>query len=117
MLTLTPAAAAQVRKLLEKEGPEKALRVFVSPGGCSGMQYGMTLDDQEQEGDQRIETDGVRLVVDEMSATYLAGAEIDYTNALMGGGFSIQNPNAARSCACGHSFDTGKDAGTARACH
>ncbi len=117
MLTVTPAAAAQVRKLLEKETPSTALRVFVSPGGCSGMQYGMTLDDQEQEGDQLIETDGVRLVVDEMSAMYLAGAEIDYTNALMGGGFSIQNPNAVRSCACGHSFDSGQDASTARACH
>jgi iron-sulfur cluster assembly protein len=117
MLTVTPTAAAQVRKLLEKEAPGTALRVFVSPGGCSGMQYGMTLDDQEQEGDQLVETDGVRLVVDEMSAMYLTGAEIDYTNALMGGGFSIQNPNAVRSCACGHSFDSGQDASTARVCH
>jgi iron-sulfur cluster assembly protein len=116
MLTLTPSAAQQVRKLLEKE-PAKALRVFVSPGGCSGMQYGMTLDDQEQDGDQRIELEGVRVVVDEMSAEYLDGAEIDFTQALMGGGFSIQNPNAVKSCACGHSFDTGADAGSARVCH
>jgi iron-sulfur cluster assembly protein len=117
MLTVTESASAHIRKLLEKEGPATALRVFVSPGGCSGMQYGMTLDDQQQEGDQLVETGGVRLVIDEMSAMYLSGAEIDYTNALMGGGFSIQNPNAAKACACGHSFDTGKDAASARACH
>jgi iron-sulfur cluster assembly protein len=116
MLTITPSATEQVRKLLEKD-PGKALRVFVSPGGCSGMQYGMTLDDQEQEGDQLIERDGVRVVVDEMSAGDLEGAEIDYTHALMGGGFSIQNPNAVKSCACGHSFDTGADANSARVCH
>ena len=117
MLTLTPSAATHVRKLLDKADAGAALRIFVSPGGCSGMQYGMTLDDQEQEGDQVIEHDGVRLVVDEMSAMYLTGCEVDYTEALMGGGFSIQNPNAAKSCACGHSFDTGKDAVTARVCH
>jgi iron-sulfur cluster assembly protein len=117
MLTLTPGATAQVRKLLAQADAGTALRIFVSPGGCSGMQYGMTLDDQEQEGDQFVDHDGARLVVDEMSAMYLTGAEVDYTEALMGGGFSIQNPNAAKSCACGHSFDTGQDAVTARVCH
>jgi iron-sulfur cluster assembly protein len=117
MLTLTPSATAQVRKLLAQADAGTALRIFVSPGGCSGMQYGMTLDDQEQEGDQFIDHDGARLVVDEMSAMYLTGAEVDFTEALMGGGFSIQNPNAAKSCACGHSFDTGQDAATARVCH
>jgi iron-sulfur cluster assembly protein len=118
MLTVTPEAKAQIQALLKRaDNPQTALRVFVSPGGCSGMSYGMTLDDQEQEGDQLIEDDGVRLVVDEMSAMYLAGAQIDYSNSLMGGGFAIQNPNAVKSCACGHSFDTGSDANTARVCH
>jgi len=117
MLTITPSASKQLQRLLAKE-PGKALRVFVSPGGCSGMQYGMTLDDQEQDGDQYVEADGgVRVVVDEMSAGYLEGCEIDFADALMGGGFQIQNPNAVKSCACGHSFDTGKDATSARACH
>ncbi len=117
MLTLTPEARSQLKTLLARQSPDTALRVFVSPGGCSGMSYGMTLDDQQQEGDQVIQEDGIRLVVDEMSAMYLAGAQIDYSSNLMGGGFSIQNPNAVKSCACGHSFDTGKDAETARACH
>lgn len=118
MLTVTPEAKAQIQALLKRaENSQTALRVFVSPGGCSGMSYGMTLDDQEQEGDQLIEEDGVRLVVDEMSAMYLNGAQIDYNNSLMGGGFAIQNPNAVKSCACGHSFDTGSDANTARVCH
>ena len=118
MLTLTASAKAQVQKLLNRaDNPNTALRVFVSPGGCSGMSYGMQLDDQEQEGDTLIQEDGVRVVVDEMSAMYLQGAQIDFSNALMGGGFQVQNPNAVKSCACGHSFDTGQDAATARVCH
>jgi iron-sulfur cluster assembly protein len=118
MLTLTPAAKAQVQALLKRENhPGSALRVFVSAGGCSGMSYGMQLEDQEQAGDQVLEEDGVRLVVDETSARYLAGSQIDYQDALMGGGFAVQNPNAVKSCACGHSFDTGQDAQTARVCH
>jgi iron-sulfur cluster assembly protein len=117
MLTVTPEARDKIKSLLERESPNTALRVFVSPGGCSGMSYGMTLDDQEQEGDQLIEEDGVRIVVDEMSASYVAGSQIDFSNNLMGGGFNLQNPNAVKSCACGHSFDTGSDTQTARACH
>ncbi len=118
-MTLTPRAKTQVKALLARaDNRNAALRVFVSPGGCSGMSYGMTLDNQEQEGDQLVlEEDGVRVVVDELSAMHLAGSEIDYNDALMGGGFQVQNPNAVKSCACGHSFDTGKDAETARLCH
>ena len=81
------------------------------------MSYGMAFDDDQQEGDQVFDHEGIRIRVDEMSAMYLTGAEVDFTEALMGGGFSIQNPNAAKSCACGHSFDTGQDAATARVCH
>ena len=118
MLTITPSARKQVLSILERsEDPETALRVFVSPGGCSGMSYGMQLDSERQDGDTVIEEGGVRLVVDEMSAMYLSGSQIDFVDALMGGGFQIQNPNAVKSCACGHSFDTGQDADTARACH
>ena len=118
MLKVTPEAKTQLKTLLGRpENSNKALRVFVSPGGCSGMSYGMQLDDASQEGDQVVQEDGVRLIVDEMSAMYLAGSQIDYNNGLMGGGFQIQNPNATKSCACGHSFDTGKDAQSARACH
>jgi iron-sulfur cluster assembly protein len=116
MLTVTPEAKVQIKTLLERESSDTALRVFVSPGGCSGMSYGMTLD-EEQEGDQVIVEDGIRILVDEMSASYLSGSQIDYSNNLMGGGFSIQNPNAVKSCACGHSFDTGADTESARPCH
>jgi iron-sulfur cluster assembly protein len=117
MITITDVAANELRRLLaQQENPNTALRVFVSPGGCSGMSYGMAFDDEEQEGDELIETDGVRVAVDEMSAMYLSGSEIDYVDQLMGGGFTIHNPNAVRSCACGHSFDTGNDAGSARSC-
>src|SRR4051812_16266097 len=104
MLTMTPAAKKQLVKLLQRsDNPTAALRVFVSPGGCSGMSYGMQLDDQEQEGDTLLQEDGVRVVIDEMSAMYLSGSQIDFEDALMGGGFKIQNPNAVKSCACGHS--------------
>jgi iron-sulfur cluster assembly protein len=77
----------------------------------------MAFEDTPGEDDYVIEQDGVRLVVDEISAIYLRGAEIDYIDSLMGGGFTVYNPNAVRTCACGHSFDTGNNADTARRCH
>ncbi|MEA2641694.1 MAG: iron-sulfur cluster assembly protein [Chloroflexota bacterium] len=117
MITVTDTAKQELHRLLsEQENPSLALRVFVSPGGCSGMSYGMAFDDESQDGDQLIVEDGVRICVDEMSAMYLTGSEIDFTKQLMGGGFTIHNPNAVKSCACGHSFDTGSDAGNARPC-
>jgi iron-sulfur cluster assembly protein len=116
MITLTETAANELRRLVGDQEKAAALRVFVSPGGCSGMSYGMAFDDEVQEGDQIIEQDGIRVCVDEMSAMYLSGSEIDYVDALMGGGFNIHNPNAVKSCACGHSFDTGNDSDTARSC-
>jgi len=117
MITITDVAANELKRLLaQQENPKVALRVFVSPGGCSGMSYGMAFDDEEQEGDEVLQHDGVRVCVDEMSAMYLGGSEIDYVDQLMGGGFTIHNPNAVRSCACGHSFDTGSDAESARPC-
>jgi iron-sulfur cluster assembly protein len=117
MLTMTPEAVAQLKNFLAEQGtPDHALRVFVAPGGCSGLQYGMTIDEVAEEGDEVIETEGVRVIVDNFSAMYLNGAEVDYVNSLMGGGFTIRNPNAVASCACGHSFDTGDNAQTTHGC-
>src|SRR3954451_19718489 len=117
MITITPAAVDQLKAFLVEQGtPDHALRVFVAPGGCSGLQYGMTIEETAEEGDEVIETEGVRIIVDNFSAMYLGGAEVDYVNALMGGGFTIRNPNAVASCSCGHSFDTGDNAGTTHGC-
>lgn len=117
MITLTDVAVSQVRRLVDEQGrSDLALRVFVSAGGCSGMSYGMAFDDTLQEGDHVIQHEGVTVWMDEMSALYLTGSEIDYVDKLMGGGFTIHNPNAVKSCACGHSFDTGNDSATARSC-
>ena len=116
-VSLTGDALSQLRSLLEKEGnPEVALRVFVSGGGCSGLQYGMAFDDTTRPGDEVVEQDGVRVVIDDFSAPYIRGSEIDYVDSLMGAGFTVHNPNAVHSCSCGHSFDTGDDAGGAQAC-
>lgn len=117
MLSITPAAVDQLRSFLVEQGtPDHALRVFVAPGGCSGLQYGMTIEEQAEEGDEIIEHNGVRLMVDTFSAMYLGGAEVDYVNSLMGGGFTVRNPNAVANCACGHSFDTGGNDNTAQGC-
>lgn len=117
MITVTDAASAELKRLVaQQDSRDMALRVFVSPGGCSGMSYGMAFDDESQEGDLVLEQAGVKVRVDEMSVMYLQGSEIDFSNQLMGGGFTIHNPNAVKSCACGHSFDTGTDAENARAC-
>jgi iron-sulfur cluster assembly protein len=116
LVTLSSAAAEKVRGLLEQEGDTTlGLRVFVAGGGCSGLQYGMTLD-EEQDGDTVISAAGIRVLVDEMSAQYLGGSEIDYVDSLMGAGFTVNNPNAVSTCGCGHSFKTAQDSGQARAC-
>ena len=117
MITITSEAVDQLRDFLEEQGtPEHALRVFVAPGGCSGLQYGMSIEEIADEGDTVVEMSGVKLIVDEFSAMYINGAEIDFVNSLMGGGFTVRNPNAVASCACGHSFDTGLNEGTAQGC-
>lgn len=116
-ITLTEDAVSQLKSLLEQEAnPNVALRVFVSGGGCSGMQYGMAFDEEVRPSDEVIEQEGVRILVDDFSAPYLVGSEIDYVNSLMGAGFTVHNPNAVHSCSCGHSFDTGDDAGSASSC-
>ncbi len=106
-VTLTESAAEQILGLLEREGkPEAALRVFVSGGGCSGLNYGMAIDESIEEGDTVYSSFGVRIVVDQLSLPHIKGASVDYVDDVMGGGFKIDNPNATRSCGCGNSFGT-----------
>ena len=101
----TQAAAAKVSELIKEEGnPGLMLRVYIQGGGCSGFQYGFTFDENINEGDTEIETEGVKLLVDPMSMQYLMGAEIDYTEGLQGAQFVIRNPNATTTCGCGSSF-------------
>ena len=104
-LIFTDSAASKVKQLIEEEGNENLmLRVFVTGGGCSGFQYGFSFDEATTEGDTEIEKDGVKVLVDPMSYQYLAGAELDYQEDLMGSQFVIRNPNAATTCGCGSSF-------------
>src|ERR1700747_1083067 len=98
IINMTPAASDKVRELLTQENdPSLALRVFVAGGGCSGLQYGMTLD-EAQDGDEVFEAHGVRVLIDEMSAQYIGGSEIDYVDSLMGAGFTVNNPQAVSTC-------------------
>jgi iron-sulfur cluster insertion protein len=104
-IIFTDAAATKVSQLIaEEDNPQMKLRVFVSGGGCSGFQYGFTFDEKIEDGDSRIENQGVTLLVDPMSVQYLMGAEIDYKEDLQGAQFIIRNPNAATTCGCGSSF-------------
>ena len=102
---LTDAAASKAKALLDQEGRDDlALRIAVQPGGCSGLRYAMYLDDQVSEKDQLEEQFGVRVVVDKMSVPYLSQATIDWIDSLEASGFTIDNPAAQSSCACGNSF-------------
>jgi iron-sulfur cluster assembly accessory protein len=106
LITVTEAAAAQIKRLLDSEGKAAthALRMKVVGGGCSGLQYQLSFDPNRKEHDSQIESAGVRVVVDEKSALYLVGTTLDYVDSLMESGFKIQNPNARNSCGCGQSF-------------
>jgi iron-sulfur cluster assembly protein len=117
IVAMTARAADKLKEIIAKQGRDDiALRVYVTPGGCSGFSYGMTFAEGSEEDDTLVEQDGVRIVVDPMSAMYLKGSEIDFVDALMGGGFALRNPNAVSSCGCGQSFRTAEQAGTATAC-
>jgi iron-sulfur cluster assembly protein len=110
-ITVTPLAANTIQSLLEqRQIPNHVLRVFVSGGGCSGMQYGMAFEAQPSAHDTVVGSGGVRLVVDPTSMMYLGGATIDFVDSLMGGGFRIDNPNVVSSCGCGQSFRTADSA-------
>jgi iron-sulfur cluster assembly protein len=117
LVTISEKAAEKAKSLLvARDLPEGALRVFVAGGGCSGYQYGMALARSVEDDDLVLDQLGVKIVVDPESAQYLEGAEIDYVDDIMKSGFSIYNPNAVKSCACGSSFQTGDGSGQPRAC-
>jgi iron-sulfur cluster assembly accessory protein len=102
---LTDAAAAKISTLLEQEGRDDLrLRIAVQPGGCSGLRYQLYFDEREMDGDVDADFDGVHLVTDRMSSPYLSGATIDFVDTIEKQGFTIDNPNASGSCACGDSF-------------
>jgi iron-sulfur cluster assembly protein len=109
MVNLTPAAAEKLSGIMSQKGmvESHALRVFVKGGGCGGMQYGMTFD-EARDGDEVYEQHGLRVIVDSTSLFYIDGANIDYVDNLMGGGFHIDNPQATSACGCGSSFRTAK---------
>ncbi len=117
VVSMTARATDKLKEIITKQGRDDlALRVYVTPGGCSGFSYGMTFAEGKEDDDTLIEQDGVRIVVDPMSAMYIKGSEIDFVDALMGGGFALRNPNAVSSCGCGQSFRTADQSGTAKAC-
>lgn len=105
-LMITDNAMQEVKKFIEAEnlGQDGGLRVRVVPGGCSGFQYAMNLEENAAETDEVIEKDGIKVFVDMFSAQYLNGVEIDYVNNVMGSGFTFNNPNATGGCGCGSSF-------------
>jgi len=104
VIQLTPSAVEEVKSLAtQADKAGKFLRVYVEQGGCSGMQYGMVFDEQ-RDGDSLHEQDGVTVLVDAFSAKYLQGTQVDFSDALTGGGFKILNPNAKQNCGCGKSF-------------
>ena len=104
IVSLTPAAAAKIRDLMAEDADVSVLRVAVEGGGCSGFQYGLGFDRGAQEGDHEFECEGVKVVVDPFSAPHLRGCSVDYLETIQESGFKIDNPNAAASCGCGHSF-------------
>ena len=105
VFTLTDAASDKVKSLITAEGtPDLVLRVAVRPGGCSGFSYEMFFDTDVAADDIKTEHGGVTVVIDPASATHLGGAQLDFKDGLQGAGFSINNPNAQRSCGCGQSF-------------
>jgi iron-sulfur cluster assembly protein len=117
IVNVTEKAALKAKTILAERGIENgALRVFVVGGGCSGYQYGMAIARNREEGDLAIEANGVTILIDEESAPLLEGAEVDYVEDLMKSGFTIFNPNAVKSCACGSSFQTADGSGQAKAC-
>lgn len=106
-LGITDAAAEEIKKFMagEDDLPETAgLRVRVVPGGCSGFQYSLNIEEESRQGDFIVEKNGIRLFVDMFSAQYLNGVEVGYTSNMMGAGFTFENPNATGGCGCGTSF-------------
>ena len=105
-VNVTPTAVAEVRRYMEENGATESagLRVGVLPGGCSGFQYGLNIEDEPAEDDLIVESNGLRLFVDPFSMQYLGGVEIDYVTTFQGSGFTFNNPNSSGGCGCGSSF-------------
>lgn len=105
-VNVTPSAVAEVRRYMEENGAteQAGLRVGVLPGGCSGFQYGLNIEDEPAEDDLVLDANGLRLFVDPFSMQYLGGVEIDYVTTFQGSGFTFNNPNASGGCGCGSSF-------------
>jgi iron-sulfur cluster assembly accessory protein len=108
VVTVTESAAQKIRELIDQETEEQVsvLRIAIQGGGCSGFQYGLMIDEGEGDAttDSVYESNGVKLLVDPISARYLRGAEVDFVDNITGGGFTIKNPNAKSTCGCGSSF-------------
>ena len=105
MITITENASAKIADIIaEENNPKVKLRMYVQGGGCSGMQYGFTLDEEKNEDDFEINSGTTSVLVDSMSEQYVQGAEVDYVDDLMGAGFKIRNPKAETTCGCGSSF-------------
>lgn len=116
MIQISEAAVTRIQEMLEQENSSLFIRFGVKDGGCTGMTYGLGFDDSQQEGDTTITVDGVKLVIDSASYPYVDGVEIDYKEAGMMGGFTIQNPNAVATCGCGSSFRTALSRGKREKC-
>ena len=110
-VSLTDRSAEELKSLMAEQGKtDSALRVWVAGGGCSGLSYGMALDDAEpEEGDQVLNDKGIRIYVDTLSLKYMNGSVVEYVDDKLGGGFKIENPNATKSCGCGSSFSAGEE--------
>lgn len=117
MILISDKAASQIKELLQaEETPNLFLRLGVRPGGCSGFSYAMGFDDDEKETDQVLSVNGLKVVVEADSLRYLNGVEIDFKDEGMGGGFTIDNPNAVASCGCGSSFKVKDEEGVVEKC-
>ncbi len=105
LITVTDAAAAELQRSMEaQDKQDMALRIAVFPGGCAGMQYGLSLDSEGQPGDEQFVSGGIRLVVGRQDLPMVAGMQVDYVQSVSGSGFKVENPNANESCGCGSSF-------------
>ncbi len=105
LVTVTEAAAAELQRAMEaQDKQDMALRIAVFPGGCAGMQYGLSLDSEGQPGDEEFVSGGIRLVVGRQDLPLVEGMQVDYVQSVSGSGFKVENPNASESCGCGSSF-------------
>lgn len=117
MIDITESAGSKIKEILaEQNNPNLFLRVGVQGGGCSGFTYGMGFDEELKENDQQFDIAGLKVVVDEDSLRLIKGTKIDYQESMVGGGFTIENPNAIATCGCGTSFRTAAEEGSPEKC-